>query len=197
MKTNKSLNLFGTPIWIEHLPNHESLNRRLLRDGAGYKHGKNFFDLPGDGVAELRSYVLGRFKEIQAQYQWRIPPRYLTARQNPIYPGEMDSPHWHSNAVLVGVYYVQAGDNQGDILLHDPRGGTWWPEPNAVTESNKYTRTFHRVKPESGMLVMFPGYLIHSVEANLSDSMRLSIPIEFLVSSDDPRYASTELQKIS
>ena len=76
------------------------------------------------------------------------------------------------------VYYVKTPENSGDILLFDPRGGTFWQDPKAVTNEYRMARIYHRVTPKPGLLVMFPNYLAHGVETNLSDDWRISIAME-------------------
>jgi uncharacterized protein (TIGR02466 family) len=102
----------------------------------------------------------------------------VSARQNPMMSGKNNSPHHHPDCMLVAVYYVQVPEKSGDILLHDPRGSILWKDPQARTdiEWDSY-RPYHKITPVAGMLLLFPGYLIHSVESNLSEEMRLSIAI--------------------
>jgi hypothetical protein len=79
----------------------------------------------------------------------------------------------------------------GDLILMDPRSGIRWPEIkeyNVVhtTSSNKNTGTtakrVYRVSPEKDMLILFPGYLLHSVETNLNPMfIRKSVGINFRV----------------
>jgi uncharacterized protein (TIGR02466 family) len=76
------------------------------------------------------------------------------------------------------VYYVQALPNCGDILFFDSRGGTFWPDSKAVTNEVRLARTYHRVTPKPGRLVLFPNYVEHMVETNLSNDIRISIAME-------------------
>lgn len=171
-------NLFGTPVWTTIVDDAEALNKELIQVGGTYQRKTNYFNLPGEGVAKIRRIVHEKADEIAAQYRWAFPISFIKGRQNPISPGGSDSPHHHGTARLVGVYYVNAKPGQGDILLHDPRCGVNWQEPLAKTDPDKRTRAFHRITPVSGMLLLFPGYLIHSVEHNPTTETRLSIAIE-------------------
>jgi hypothetical protein len=66
------------------------------------------------------------------------------------------------------------------LLLHDPRAGVTWQnldyEPNDPI-ATRTSRTYHRIKPENGLMILFPSYLVHSVETNLVQRDRLSIVI--------------------
>lgn len=170
-------NLFGTPIWTFQLGD-QTFNDSLQSEGAAYTGECNFFNLPGESIAQLKRTIKDVSEKIAKQYQWNSPISLIRGRQHPIFPGECESAHHHLTAKLIAVYYVSAGPKQGDILLHDPRGSTNWVEPLARTEEKKTMRAFHRITPKPGMLLVFPGYLIHSVETNLSDTVRLSIAVE-------------------
>lgn len=172
--------LFATPVWSTRLD--QGLNQRLLVDGLAYQ-GNDFFSLPADSVQELKSHILEFIKQgigASAYFsKYNNATISIQGRQNPVEPLESDTPHWHPDKTLIGVYYVQVPDNSGDILLHDPRGAVerTWSEPTAILEP-KGSRTFYRIKPQPGLLLFFPSYLVHSVETNLSNQTRLSIIID-------------------
>ena len=174
--------LFSTPVWTTVLEGADKLNQQLLVDGLGYQ-GHDFFNLPGAAVPELKSRIIDFINnDIKSSvYFARYTDATITVvgRQNPVEPLESDTPHWHPDKTLIGVYYVSVPENSGDILLHDPRGAVerTWCEPTAPQES-KGSRTFYRLRPQAGMLVFFPSYLVHSVETNLSNQTRLSIIID-------------------
>lgn len=171
--------LFATPIWNFQLNDHEKMNPELLLAGYNFKFGENFFDLPDPAVAKLREFVVECITPIAEEYQWNnIPPTTIHGRQHPIKPNESDTIHFHPYARLIAVYYLQVTENSGDILLIDPRGGTFWPDLKTETGEYRLARTYHRVKPKPGMLLIFPNYLNHMVETNLSDDTRLSIAME-------------------
>ena len=80
--------------------------------------------------------------------------------------------------MLAVVYYLKVPPNSGDILLHDPRGSILWQDPQARTDVDwESYRPYHKIKPVPGMLLIFPGYVVHSVESNLSNEYRISIAI--------------------
>ena len=80
-------------------------------------------------------------------------------------------PHIHHDSVWSGVYYVAAGDpaspDAGWLQFIDPRPGAL-----AVGATGGY----HRVQPQAGRMVAFPGWLSHSVLSTAdSDKMRVAI----------------------
>jgi uncharacterized protein (TIGR02466 family) len=172
------LDLFATPLWIYDFDDAEELNRYFLNIAPNFKFGQNYFDLPGEPVAKLKQKVLEYVKDISVEYKWLDTPKEIYGRQHPIQPKESDSPHFHPFAKMIGVYYVQALPNCGDILFFDSRGGTFWPDPKAVINEERMARIYHRVTPKPGRLLLFPNYLEHMVETNLSNSVRISIAME-------------------
>lgn len=172
--------IFGTPIWEFQLDDHKELNQKIQRESVGFKQGMNLFDVQGEGISSLLCTLKVYCEQIAIQYRWKNLPSAYYARQNPIFTGGSDTPHFHYGSKLVAIYYVSVPPNSGDILLHDPRGYTNWEDPNIVTEENKTCRAYHRIKPKEGMLLIHPSYLVHSVETNLSPEMRLSIAINIV-----------------
>jgi len=164
--------LFGTPLWSTVIFN---LCEKVLVDGRQYQPGMNFFDIDGEGSHQLK-------KEVLSVLQPEFPNNKLEiyGRQNPIFPLGNDTPHHHPNCDIVGLFYAKVPNNSGDILLHDARGFVplLWQQN---VEGGYTARSFHRIKPHDGLLIFFPSYVIHSVETNLSNDVRISIPININV----------------
>ena len=82
--------------------------------------------------------------------------------------------HHHSNSDLSAAYYVSASENCGDIVFYDPRPAPVHNHPISKSP-NKLNATVNSIKPEPGLLVLFPSYLEHSVNPNQSDKKRIVI----------------------
>lgn len=85
--------------------------------------------------------------------------------------------HDHPRSDLSGVYYVRSDDNSGRLRFRDPRGAKRmnpWP---VASDGDRDMRHWDRVnyKPIPGRLIMFPSWLEHDVEPNLSEAERISI----------------------
>jgi hypothetical protein len=71
------------------------------------------------------------------------------------------TPHKHGNTLGVGVFYINAiEENPGNLVLMDPRGGVNW--------MNQFT-TFKKIRVEEGLMVIHPGYLVHYAEPSNAD----------------------------
>lgn len=74
--------------------------------------------------------------------------------------------HFHEDTSFSAVYYVSVPNGSGELTLYDPRG----PRPPF-----EHTFTIH---PQEGDLIMFPGWLGHSVgqTGDTGNVPRISIP---------------------
>ncbi len=170
--------LFTTPVLIEQYTNAELLNAALLQEIKGVD-GFDLFDMNIDSVNTLKHWIKTQVDEMAKQYEFKY--NEISGRQNIIKPFKCDTPHYHlGKSILVGVYYVDAPIDSGDILLHDPRGAMMWENLGFIPNdpiATKTSRCYHRIKPQNGSLILFPSFLVHSVETNLSNRNRTSIVI--------------------
>ena len=79
--------------------------------------------------------------------------------------------HTHPGAVWSGVYYVQTPSDSGKIAFYDPR-----PQANVLNirynkAQSKKKEVLGRVNydPKVGRLLLFPSWLQHEVQPNLSE----------------------------
>lgn len=91
--------------------------------------------------------------------------------------GNYHSLHNHPGSCWSGVYYVDAGEsltaqypNSGVIDLHDPRPFTEMTFVPGEPYGQKYS-----VRPESGTMIIFPGFLYHFVHPFFGKGERISI----------------------
>jgi len=79
--------------------------------------------------------------------------------------------HFHANSALSGVIYLQTSPNSGNIVFENPTASPAFP----ITETVKGFFGVYFVSPQVGDVLVFPSYLRHYVESNLSDKDRISI----------------------
>jgi len=79
--------------------------------------------------------------------------------------------HTHAGSRISGVYYYQTNNNDGNIRFQNPnpfahfRG---FPADGVPNESISY-------KPKNGRIILFPSWLTHRVNKNLTSNERISI----------------------
>ncbi len=82
--------------------------------------------------------------------------------------------HNHPNSYFSAAYYIKTNKDSGHIKFFDPKEVKTMYSP-AVSELNEFSTNIVRIKPEEGKLLLFPSYLHHSVEENISDEDRIVI----------------------
>ena len=88
--------------------------------------------------------------------------------------GAANARHHHGNSDISAAYYVRAPINSGDIVFYDPRPAPVFSHPKA-NNPNSLNAMVNSINPVEGLLVLFPSYLDHSVNANMSDEERIVI----------------------
>lgn len=87
-------------------------------------------------------------------------------------------PHIHPAAWLSGVYYAKLPDIVGD----DDAGNAGWIEfgrPPAHFHNARAPRT-HAIRPEPGLMVLFPSYFYHDTVPFEADGTRISIAFDLM-----------------
>jgi hypothetical protein len=87
-------------------------------------------------------------------------------------PGERLEVHGHTESAIAATYYIKAKEGCGDLVLFDSAHAIDW-ENNKLSGS-PFLRE-RRYKPVEGRLVFFPSYVLHGVDENKSDDLRISL----------------------
>ena len=182
---------FSTPIWVSKIDNYENLNVDMLsyiadlknKDSKGIVksnfngwHSKNF-NLKEDIPAKFISTIGKNINTAMNDMNWDLNKQSVSI--NNLWAiinekGAWNQKHHHSNSDLSAAYYVCAHENCGDIVFYDPRPAPVYKHPIPKSPNN-LNATVNSIKPEAGMLVLFPSYLEHSVNPNMSDKKRIVI----------------------
>jgi uncharacterized protein (TIGR02466 family) len=85
-------------------------------------------------------------------------------------------PHVHPGSTLSGTYYVDCDTNSGNLVFKHPSMGHQYSiKDGAIDEFTEYNAAHWSVSPEIGKLIIFPSWLEHYVEPNVSERERISI----------------------
>ena len=182
---------FSTPIWTSKIEKYQTVNNSMQnyisnlqkKDPEGviksnFKgwHSKNFDmkdEEPQNFIEKIKMNINTAIKdmgwdletqEVKISNMWAI----INTK------GSLNQKHNHSNSDLSAAYYVSAEENCGDIIFYDPRPAKVYKHPIAK-EANILNATINSISPEQGMLILFPSYLEHSVDPNLSEHKRIVI----------------------
>lgn len=86
-------------------------------------------------------------------------------------PGSSNKAHIHPESHWSGVYYVQTPENAGDIEFTDPRTSHVMNQPRFATKQKRSKENWTKVRftPKAGKMLIFPSWLYHGVDPNMSD----------------------------
>lgn len=87
--------------------------------------------------------------------------------------GHAQEVHTHGKSVISGIYYVKTPPGCGDTMFHAPMGDAMLAPPRV--EVNPLNSTVARWTPRAGQMLLFRGWLKHSVQANTGDEERITI----------------------
>ena len=184
---------FPTPIYIADIK-HPTLNQELERDIVawsnkdkgitrtnvqGWHSTTNMNELP-----EYQSLVRMLYecqKTIYQQEHYESEPFLgnMWANINP--PGGMNRAHQHPNSLWSGVYWIKTPENCGDLKIDDPRSSAAMCRPRQ--KPGELPTRLHRethYKPIAGRCIMFPSWLMHCVDPNNSNDIRISVSFNFM-----------------
>ena len=87
-------------------------------------------------------------------------------------PGSFNRAHIHPGSLWSGVYYVAAPEKCGDIEFIDPRTENLIKTAQFVPKQQRPPEAWTKVRftPSPGKMIMFPSWLYHSVDPNLSEA---------------------------
>lgn len=137
-------------------------------------------DTLGDlGLSELKQEIVNCAMQFAKHFGLSLDEGRLRVDSwiNFFYPNQSEQQHNHYGNFISGVYYVSAPDKSGVYRFFDPAGArVMWAGLNLKdAESNHTNRSSGQYVPEEGKLLMFPSWLDHSVLANKSNEIRISI----------------------
>ena len=184
---------FPTPIYIADIE-HPTLNQELEKDIVawskqdkgvvrtnvqGWHSTTNMSELPQ--FKKLVDMLYACQKTIYDQEHLDSEPVLgnMWANINP--PGGMNRAHQHPNSLWSGVYYIKAPKNSGDLKIDDPRSVACMSRPRQK-EGAVPARLFREThyEPIAGRCIMFPSWLMHCVDPNESNDIRISVSFNFL-----------------
>ena len=184
---------FPTPIYIADIK-HPTLNQELEKDITAWANKDkgitrtnvkswhsptNMANLPE--YKKLISMLYACQKTIYEQEHLESEPFLgnMWANINP--PGGMNRAHQHPNSLWSGVYYIKAPKNSGHLKIDDPRSSAAMVRPTqkkGTLPVRLYRETHY--EPIAGRCIMFPSWLMHCVDPNQSNDIRISVSFNFL-----------------
>jgi uncharacterized protein (TIGR02466 family) len=110
--------------------------------------------------------------ELKNNLKTRITDSWININGNNHY----NTPHDHGSGLFSGIYYVKADGDCGNVEFMTPIGAhTFSINGNFVKTFNPFNSNIQTVKVQTGLLVLFPSWLVHYTRPNKTDQNRISI----------------------
>ena len=106
-------------------------------------------------------------------------------------PGVKLEVHAHTESAIAATYYLRTKPGCGDIVLFDSSKSMDFDKIGLTDTPNTIE---HRITPTEGMLVFFPNYVMHGVEENKSDDLRISLTTDICKVIDRDHSATVILK---
>ena len=194
---NKPNLFFPTPVWAIQLENYKTINEEMYKfikeaqsnDQVGINksnikgwHSKDF-NLQENEPRKFISFISPSIEKVMIDMNWekdkqKVNINNMWAIVN--VGGSTNLRHQHGNSTISGAYYVRAPEKSGDIVFYDPRPAPVYSYPIAQNP-NFLNAQINSVSPKEGALVLFPSYLDHSVNENLSNTERIVISFNITI----------------
>jgi len=168
--------------------NEESKNWSKQYYGAGFTSFGNDQKLheKEEDFSELAKGLLPHVKEFLTHIK-AIPP--TTIECNDMWctinrPMSGHPRHIHPLSAVSGTYYVNADKDRGNLQIHDPydnRAMGMMFESESPLAFDTYT-----LEVKSKKVILFPGWVSHSVQQNLSNKDRIGVSFNYRVYYDNP-----------
>lgn len=209
---NYNLEIFGTPLIVskdnndllnnfykiikEHKKETENFTNQINAD----PHKKNYVSNTDGYTSFYKGSLLNnqKFKEIISYLNEKIIKileekekisnfdlDWMDCWYTIYYKGNNVEEHFHPNSIISGVFYLKCPENCGNIIFFD----TNYHYKNFCLNTSPlktftYPKSFS-LKPEEGMLVLFPSWLTHKTEINMSDDERVIIAFNIIPKSSN------------
>ena len=194
---NKPNLFFPTPVWTMQLDNFETINEEMYKfiketqskdqDGINKSNIKGWhskdFDLTNNEPRNFITFISPAIEKVMIDMNWEKEKQKVNI--NNMWAiintgGSTNLRHQHGNSTISGAYYVRAPEKSGDIVFYDPRPAPVYSYPQAINP-NLLNAQVNGISPKEGALVLFPSYLDHSVNENLSNDERIVISFNITI----------------
>jgi uncharacterized protein (TIGR02466 family) len=184
----KNINIFNTSIYsfklnlnlndlykycIEYEKNNESNNR----SGVGSFQSKNI-DLNNLIINSIANFFLERanfisYNDYKIKNNLNLGNFWFNINRYK----DFNLEHDHPGSILSGVYYVKTPENSGNLVFKNNDNRNLYLPDDYLLEYNELNSSRYFLPPQENCLYIFPSWLMHYVEPNLSKEERISFSL--------------------
>jgi hypothetical protein len=174
--------LWESPVWIRKTNFSNTFNQELLLELYNIANniklnldpnvGSSLLDYL-DTNPRLRELLLTK-ERIIAEVGNKYLPSTHTATVSPISswvnvkePDEVIEMHGHPDSTIACTYYIKTSAHGGELYYLD------------TGKIGEHNTSIRYIKPEVGDLIFFPSYVLHGVNANKGNGLRVSLSTDF------------------
>jgi uncharacterized protein (TIGR02466 family) len=176
-------NIFPTKIYSTQIDNQDVVQGEIgaiidqvqfVRSAKVFGYNNEICSMKMDAVmafnlmntaSTIDRYLRDYCKEIGFEYTRYSVFSWFTRNRT----GDQLQIHHHHGVDITGTYYFQAEGDCGDFFFESPVG----PAPHSLCYGAQHSR--HYVRPETGKLMFFPGWIYHGVLPNDTDKDRIGL----------------------
>ena len=159
---------------LDYKKNNEG---RIVSNVGGYQ--SDDFDIP-ELEKEIMACVNAFAKSFGVEDELVLDAKWFNING----PNNYNNIHCHPGSLISGVYYVQVPCKSGNIVFDNPSSDVMIHNHEGINFNgwNSFNSTKYWQEAKVGILYLFPGWLKHRVEPNLSNEERISISFNTAVS---------------
>jgi uncharacterized protein (TIGR02466 family) len=179
--------IFSTPFWIKKNIelDYDAIIKRVysIRAVSAGRALTNYGGWQSENINELSDYK--EFVEIKELFQTSLKEIASSIHEQCSFEiqnswininkkGNFNLKHYHPISSLSGVLYLKTDSDSGDFSFTNDSIMQHYPI-HSYMSTNTMFLTHHTIKPETGMLIIFPAWTQHEVSVSKSDYDRISL----------------------
>ena len=157
-------------IYAERDRDREGISRSNFKElGGWHSHNNLHKEAPyKDLVKKVGKTTAKMSGELSYHKDYSLQIGTMWSIINP--PGSANRAHVHPGCMWSGVYYIQAPEGAGNIEFVEPRTVHLMNQPRYVPNQRRPKDCWTKVRftPVAGRMLIFPSWLYHAVDPNLT-----------------------------
>lgn len=129
-------------------------------------------------IKQKMNSIYTDYYKLDTSYYIEITQAWLNVNNN----NNINVPHKHPGHLISGVFYINANSESESIEFINPNNAHQHVlsklSKNKNIMYNEFTSSTWELQPETGMLILFPSWLMHYVKNKNNSSMRISLAID-------------------